>query len=395
MQYDFTHTPGRRGTNCVKWDMMSEGVIPLWVADMDFPVAPAIQKAVADRAAHPVYGYTLVPDAYYDAIISWFHRKHHWDIQREWILYTTGILPALSCTLHALTLPGEKVVMMTPVYNCFYSSLQNQGCVLSASPLKRMGTTFVIDFDDLERRCSDPKATALLLCNPHNPAGRMWTAEELRHVGDICARHHVRVISDEVHCEICMPGHTFTPFASVSDTNQQISVTLSSASKSFNMAGLQIANVICSDADTLRRIDRVVNIYEACDVNPFGPVATIAAYNEGEAWLKGMNQQVWDNYLYLKQTLAVQLPEAELMDLEGTYLAWIDVSRFNGDADSIDQSLLRNNKVFLSAGNIYGPEGNHYLRLNLATSPTTLREGVERMIQGLKQIGLKTASTDK
>lgn len=299
MKYDFDKVVPRHGTNSYKWDLVKqEDVIPLWVADMDFAVAPPIQEALRKRMEHPVFGYTLVPDSYYEAVINWFCRRHNWHIEKDWILYTSGVVPAVSCAIKAFTLPGEKVLLQTPAYNCFFSSIRNQGCEVLENELVREGDTYRIDFDDFERKCADEKTTVFLLCNPHNPCGRVWTKEELQRMADICRKHHVKVISDEIHCEIIMPGCHFTPFALVDEDN---GVTLNSPSKNFNIAGLQIANVICKNDEWRRRIDRVINIYEVCDVNPFGVIALQAAYNECGDWIDEMNQYVWQ--LSVSETL--------------------------------------------------------------------------------------------
>lgn len=296
MKYNFDEIIERRGTNSYKWDLMKEDeVIPMWVADMDFPTAPAIIEALQKRVAHGIFGYTLVPDSYYEAIINWFSRRHQWNIERDWILYTSGVVPALSCTLKAITMPGEKVLVQTPVYNCFFSSIKNNGCEVVENELRRVGNcTYEIDFEDFERKCADEKTTAFILCNPHNPAGRVWKKEELERMNDICMKHGVKVIADEIHCELVMPGYHYTPFASISEACRDNSVTLNSPTKAFNIAGLQIANIICPDAALRRRIDRAININEVCDVNPFGVIALQAAYNEGEEWLDELNQYLWE-----------------------------------------------------------------------------------------------------
>jgi len=382
----------RRGTGCVKWDEAAPGlsgdqpltgaadVIPLWVADMDFAVAPAIQAAVQQRAAHPVYGYTAVGPDYYAAVISWFRRRHGWSIRREQILYTTGVVPAVSCALKALTMSGEKVVMLSPDYNCFFSSIRNSGCEVSESALVRSQHggqyRFEVDWADFEARCADEKATVFLLCNPHNPTGRVWSREELQRMSDICRRHAVRIVSDEIHCELVMPGHTFCPMGCVDDT----AVVLNSPSKSFNTAGLQMANIVCTDAATRRRIDRAININEVCDVNPFGPVALIAAYNESEAWLDGLNEYLWDNYRALCDFAAARLPQWKVMPLEGTYLVWVDVSACCSDVAAYCQRLLREASVWVNPGTMYGSQsGEGYLRINIACPRPQLMEALERI----------------
>jgi cystathionine beta-lyase len=384
MKYDFDKIVPRRHSGSYKWDSIPEDALPLWVADMDFEVAPAIKKALADRVTHGVFGYTQIDDSYYEAVISWYQRRHQWTIDRRWMLYTSGVVPAISCSIKALTLPGENVLVQTPVYNCFFSSIRNQGCQIVESPLVRKDDSYVVDWDDFERKCADEKTTAFLLCNPHNPGGRVWTREELAKMGAICAKHHVFVISDEIHCELVMPGYKFTPFAAVSDENLRNSVTLSSPSKSFNTAGLQIANIICKDDEIRRRIDRVINIFEVCDVNPFGPVALKAAYNESEDWLDALNEYIWGNYQLLKDTFAQQLPSLKVTKLEGTYLAWVDISSLRMTSDAVTKKLLDEGHVFVSSGTLYGKEaGEGFIRINLACPRSVLKVGLDRIVRTL------------
>jgi len=377
MKYDFDIAPERRNTGCVKWDEApSPEVIPLWVADMDFAVAPAIQEAIRKRAEHPVFGYTYVQDDYYNAIISWFKRRHNWSISREHIIYTTGVIPAMSCAIKALTMPGEKVVILSPDYNCFFSSIKNNGCEVSESCLARKDNKFSIDWSDFEARCAEEKCTVFLLCNPHNPTGRVWSREELQKMSDICHRHHVRIVSDEIHCELIMPGQTFCPMGTVDES----AIILNSPSKSFNIAGLQVANIICTDGDTRRRIDRAININEVCDLNPFGPVALIAAYNESEDWIDELNQYLFQNYSFLHHFIEENLPQWELMPLEGTYLAWVDVSKCCNNVEALCEKLLKDAKVWLNPGTMYGEQsGKGYIRINLACPNSLLKEALTRI----------------
>ena len=377
--YCFDKVIERRGTGCVKWDESEEGVIPLWVADMDFPVAPAIQEAIHKRANHPVFGYTLVQDDYYEAIISWFHRRHQWTIARNHILYTIGVVPAMSVAVKALTMPGEKVLILSPDYNCFFSSVKNNGCEVVESVLQYRSNTnrFEVDWADFEEKCKDDKCTVFLLCNPHNPTGRVWTREELQRMADICQRYQVRIISDEIHCELTMPGFTFCPMGTIDST----AVILNSPSKSFNIAGLQIANIICSDAPTRRRLDRAININEVCDVNPFGPVALMAAYNESEQWMDELNQYIWNNYLVLRTFIQKNIPQWKVMPLEGTYLVWVDVSAVCGDSvATYCERIKQKCKVWLNPGTMYSPtSGEGYLRINIACPQSTLLEALNRL----------------
>ena len=382
--YDFDSIIPRRGTSSIKWDARppfdadTEGVIPLWVADMDFKAAPFIIDALRKRVEHGVFGYVCVPDSYYEAVCRWFSGRHGWNIQKDWIIYTTGVVPALSAAVKALSEPGEKVILQSPVYNCFFSSIRNNGCEILDVPLIYHDRTYSFDFDGLERACADPQAKMMLLCNPHNPAGRVWTREELARVGDIARRHGVTVVSDEIHCEIVMPGYRYTPFASVSPENQACCVTLCSPSKSFNIAGLHIANIVTPNAEWRRLIDRVINVYELCDVNPFGVVALEAAYSEeGDGWLEELNQYIYDNYLLLKEKLS----DYHVCKLEGTYLPWVDVSGLGVPSEKIEETLLRDYKVWVNAGTMYGTEG--FIRINLATPRSLLAEGLDRVVRGL------------
>lgn len=385
MNYDFDELIERRGTGCVKWDESPSPItIPLWVADMDFAVAPAIREAVRKRAEHPVFGYTHVGDDYYDAVISWFHRRHQWTVRREEILYTTGVVPAMSVAIKALTMPGERVLILSPDYNCFFSSIRNNGCEVLESCLLRLSRnkpgSFEVDWSDFEAKCADEKTTVFLLCNPHNPTGRVWTKEELARMNDICLKHGVKVISDEIHCELVMPGHTFQPFAAVSEACRQNCVTLNSPSKSFNIAGLQIANIICAQPAWRRRIDRAININEVCDVNSFGPVALIAAYNESEQWLDELNQYLWGNYTALCDFVAKNIPQWTVCPLEGTYLVWVDITQTGMTAQQYADLLMEKAGVWVNPGTMYGPQsGEGYIRINIACPRSRLMEALRRI----------------
>lgn len=381
MKYNFDERIDRRGTGCVKWDMAPDkDVLPLWVADMDFRAAPAILEAVKKRAEHGVFGYTVVEDDYYDAVISWFRRRHQWNIKHEEILYTTGVVPAMSVAVKALTMPGEKVIILSPDYNCFFSSVRNNGCEVVEAVLLRTGSRFTVDWQDFEAKCADEKTTVFLLCNPHNPTGRVWTKEELERMNDICLRHHVKVVSDEIHCELMMPGHVFQPFAAVSEACRQNSVILNSPSKSFNIAGLQAANIICSQPEWRRRLDRAININEVCDLNPFGPVALKAAYNESEDWIDELNQYLWGNYQALCAFAKEHLPQWSVCTLEGTYLPWIDITATGMTSQEYSDLLLRKAKVWVNPGTMYGPQsGEGYIRMNIACPRSILTEALQRI----------------
>lgn len=379
MKYDFDKQISRRGTDSYKWDSAeSEHVLPMWVADMDFPTAPAIVDALKKRIEHGIFGYTRVSESYYKVVTDWFSRRHNWTVNREWIIYTSGVVPAVSAIIKALTVPGDKVLVQTPVYNCFFSSIRNNGCEMVSSPLCYADNTYTIDYEDLECKAADPKVKIMLLCNPHNPAGRVWKREELVRIGAICIRHGVTVVSDEIHCELVFPGHRYTPFASISEDFLRHSVTCLSPSKAFNIAGLQIANIVCADANRRSKIDRAINDNEVCDVNPFGVIATQAAYNEGEKWLDQLIEYLHANYLYMREFCREHLPEFPVTVLEGTYLVWMDCRKLGLPSEELERQLMEQGDLWLNAGIMYGMEGEGFMRWNIACPRTTLIDGLTR-----------------
>ncbi|MBD9179335.1 MAG: pyridoxal phosphate-dependent aminotransferase [Odoribacter splanchnicus] len=385
MKYDFDEPVSRRGTNSYKWDTVKdEDVLPMWVADMDFRTAPAIVGALQKRVEHGIFGYTKVPPAYYEAVVNWFRRRHAWLIEKEWIVYTTGVVPAISAIVKALTVPGDRVLVQTPVYNCFFSSIRNNGCEAVANPLIYANGTYRIDYDDLERKAADPKVKLLLLCNPHNPVGRVWTRQELRRIGEICIRNRVLVVADEIHCELVFSGHVYIPFASISEDFREHSVTCISPSKAFNLAGLQIANIVAADTDVRMKIDKAININEVCDVNPFGVEALIAAYNRGEDWLEELKHYLSVNYNYLRAYFDEYLPEFPVVMLEGTYLVWVDCRGVGLSSREIADILLEKEKVRVNPGSLYGEAGEGFIRLNIACPREKLIEGLNRLKRGLK-----------
>lgn len=393
MKYDFDQVISRRGTNSYKWESApaDKDVLPLWVADMDFRTAPAIIEALAKRVEHGIFGYTHVPDTYYTAVTRWFERRHHWTIRKEWMIYTSGVVPALSAIIKALAAPGEGVVVQTPVYNCFFSSIRNNGCRVVANPLIHVDNTYRIDFDDLERKTAPKDVKLLLLCNPHNPTGRVWTPEELHRLGQIALRNQVMVISDEIHGELVLPGYTYTPFASMEEAFLRNSVTCISPSKAFNLAGLQIANIVACDETVRQRIDRAININEVCDVNPFGVEATLAAYNHGEEWLEALRIYLKANYDCLCEFFRSHLPQIPVTPLEGTYLVWTDCRRLPLAADDLQNRLLEETGLWLNSGTMYGPDGEGFLRWNIACPRGVLREAMTRFLRFVRTLTAEQA----
>lgn len=387
MEYDFSRPTKRRGTDSYKWDSAPEAdIIPLWVADMDFETFPGITEALQRRVAHGIFGYTRVPETYYEAVCRWFGKRHGWHINREDIIYTSGVVPAVSAVIKALTLPGDQVIVQGPVYNCFFSSIRNNGCETVSNSLiyNKEELRYEIDFDDLERKLAHERARLMLICNPHNPGGRVWTRDELTRVAELCRKYGVRVVSDEIHCELTLYDNEYVPFSSLSDELSRGSITCCSPSKAFNTAGLQIANIVCRDAEVRNRIDRAININEVCDVNPFGVIALQAAYSdEGYEWLTQLRKYISANYDLLRERFARELPKCKVMRMEGTYLAWIDCSELHIPSDEIEEMLMHENKVWVNAGSMYGAEGAAFIRVNMACTSELLNEGITRIVEGL------------
>ena len=387
MEYDFSIPTDRRDTDSYKWDSAPEAdIIPLWVADMDFETFPAITEALQRRVAHGIFGYTRVPEAYYEAVCRWFKKRHGWHINHEDIIYTSGVVPAVSAVIKALTLPGDQVIVQGPVYNCFFSSIRNNGCEMVSNSLiyNKEELRYEIDFDDLERKLKHERARLMLLCNPHNPGGRVWTRDELTRVAELCRKYGVRVVSDEIHCELTLYDNEYVPFGSLPDELSRDSITCCSPSKAFNTAGLQIANIVCRDAEVRNRIDRAININEVCDVNPFGVIALQAAYSdEGYEWLTQLRKYISANYDLLLERFARELPKCKVMRMEGTYLAWIDCSELHIPSDEIEEMLMHENKVWVNAGSMYGAEGAAFIRINMACTSELLNEGITRIVNGL------------
>ena len=385
MKYNFDEIIPRRNTNSVKWDEAAQDdIIPLWVADMDFRVLPQITEALRQRVDHGVFGYTHVPDSYYESVIRWFEDQHGLQgVKPSDIIYTSGVVPAISAIVRGLTLPGDKVLVQTPVYNCFFSSIRNQGCMVEENHLVYKNNTYVVDWDDFERKCADSRVRIFLLCNPHNPAGRVWKKEELQRMGEICQKHDVFVISDEIHCELVMPGNEYTPFASLSDDFLKNSATCVAPTKAFNIAGLQIANIIVKDRNKRERIDRAINIHEVCDVNPFGVIATEAAYTEeGAEWLRQLNTYLFANYRFLCDFFSKHFPSLEVVKLEGTYLVWVDCSSLGKSSTEIVNNLYRHG-VWMNDGVMYGENQRAFIRINIACPRKILEEGLLRMEKAL------------
>ena len=386
--YNFDVCPDRQGTESVKWDLYP-GTLPMWVADMDFRVAPEIQEALQKRLDHGVFGYELIPDSYFEVMGRWFAQRHGWEgIARENIVPTTGVIAAYSAAIKAMTVPGDKVLVMTPCYNAFFPAIRNNKCGQLESPLKFDGKHFIVDWDDFEAKVK--QARVFLLCNPHNPVGRVWTREELLLMAEICRRNNVFVVSDEIHCELTYPGHDYTPWATLPEQYVKNSVSCISPTKAFNIAGIQIANIFAADPDILKKMDRAINDNECCDVNVFGVTALQAAYGKGGSWLDQLRNYLYHNARTVCCFLEDEIPGVVCPPLEGTYLMWLDCrcalkpgEPLEGFSERLANHLREKHGLVLSTGTIYGAAGEGFERLNIACPRTRLLDGLDRLKQGL------------
>lgn len=389
MKYDFDTVIDRRGTNSVKWDETAPGELPMWVADMDFAVAPAIREALAARVEHGIFGYADLTDAWYNAYRGWWSRRHGLDIERDWLMFCTGVVPAISSIVRKLTTPNENVVIQTPVYNIFFNSIINNGCRVLESPLVYEGGEYHIDFDDLERCLADPQTTLMILCNPHNPIGKIWDRETLRRIGELCARHHVTVIADEIHCDLTAPGREYVPFASVSEKCRRISISCMAPTKTFNIAGLQTAAVMVPDPQLRHRVWRGLNTDEVAEPNVFAVEAAVAAFEHGADWLDELRAYIQGNRETVASYLRESIPALHLVPSEATYLLWIDCSAVTQDSAALADFIRRETGLFLSNGRQYGGSGRTFLRMNIACPRTTLLDGLDRLRRAIEALDRK------
>ena len=386
MRYNFDEIVQRRGTNSYKWDSADDAdVLPMWVADMDFRTAPAIIEALQQRVAHGIFGYTRVPDAYYKAVINWFGRRHNWKIQKDWMIYTSGVVPAISAVIKALTQPGDKVLVQTPVYNCFFSSIRNNGCEIVSNPLVYKENTYVIDYEDLERKVADEKVKILLLCNPHNPVGKIWTREELERIGHICIDNGVMIAVDEIHSDLVYAPHKHVPFATISEEFADHCIVCTSPSKTFNLAGLLVSDIIIPGKKIREAFKDKMQPYYLWPGN-FGSAAQIAAYNESEDWLEELLIYLRGNAEYIDSFLKERLPEIGYKIPEATYLAWLDFRSLGLGNEELWDLMIHKAKEATDNGPMFGlgSEGYGFQSLNFACSRARLREALERIERAVK-----------
>jgi cystathionine beta-lyase len=396
MKYDFDREINRKGTNSVKWEFIKQGdgllyreepddsssgarLLPMWVADMDFPCPEPVAEALVARAQHRLFGYTSPTDSYYNAVVSWMKKRHGWEIEPEWISTTPGVVPALNMLVKTYISPGDKVLIQTPVYYPFNKAVENNDGMLITNPLIYENGRYCMDFVDLEEKTKDPRVKMAILCSPHNPVGRVWTRDELLRFGEICLDNNVLVVADEIHGDLILEGFVFTPFAGISKAFAQSSITCTAPSKTFNLAGLKTSNIIIADEQLRSRFKKTLGRTGLGGVGAFGVVALEAAYNHGEEWLSQVLDYIRGNLRYLEEYIAEYLSQIKVVPLEGTYLVWLDCRSLGLGKLKLEQMMLEEAKVYLDEGYIFGIEGEGFERVNIACPRSVLVEALERI----------------
>jgi cystathionine beta-lyase len=374
--FDFNKPVERRGTDSVKWDLADDDVIPMWVADMDFESPREVQEAIMDRVKHGVYGYTIELDSLFEAVTKWVSRRHNWTIEREWIVFTPGVMPGILGILQAITRPGDKVILQSPVYTPFFRAVRNSGCHVLNNQLKYENNRYTMNFPDLEEKAKDPRTRALILCNPHNPVGRVWTREELSTVGKICLENDVVMISDEIHSDLIYKEYKHIPLASICDEFAENSITCIAPSKTFNLAGLNTAFLVIPDS-RVRREFQNMSLPKRATI--FGGIAAEAAYTYGDNWLDALLDYLDDNRRLLAGYLKARTPQIKVVEPEGTYLVWLDCRQLGMDNDGLEKFMLEKAGIWVNQGYSFGSGGDGFIRMNIGCPRPILEKALGRL----------------
>ena len=383
MDYNFDKVTDRRGSNSYKWNV-ADNELPMWVADMDFEVAPEIREALQRRLDHGIFGYADLPEEWYEAYQTWWQRRHHWTMERDWLLFSTGVLPSLSSIVRKLTTPAENVLVMTPVYNHFFSSILNNGRNVRECPLIYENGKYHIDLALLEQGLSDPQTAMMILCNPQNPAGIIWDRDTLYRIGELCEQYGVIVVSDEIHCDLTEPGKEYIPFASVSETCERNSITCIAPTKTFNLAGLQTSAIVVPNPHLRHKVWRGINTDEVAEPNVFAVTGAVAAFREGGAWLDELRTYVSVNRQTVAAYITHEIPQLYLLPSEATYLLWIDCRAITDDSRAFARFLRKETGLYVSDGRQYRGDGQYFIRLNIACPASVLQDGLERLKRGVQ-----------
>ncbi|EFT95190.1 MalY/PatB family protein [Enterococcus faecalis] len=383
MPFDFDQIINRKNTNSLKWTVESQE-LPMWVADMDFNTAPVIIEAIKKRLDQGALGYSVVPDSFKESIVSWWQRKHNWTIEKEWVLFCTGAIPAISSIVRKMTTDNEGVVLLTPVYNVFFNSILNNNREVLVSELNYESGNYTIDFADLEEKLSRDTTKLLIFCNPHNPIGKVWEKKTLEKVGSLCIKYKVLILSDELHCDLTHKFFCYTPIASVSKKIEQQTITCVAPTKAFNLAGLQTSAIIVPNKLTRELVERGINTDEVAEPNVFAIQAAEAAFNEGELWLEELIIYLEENKKILDQAITTNIPEINIVPSSATYLAWLDCSQLTEDTEYLCHFIRDKTGLYLSEGEIFGGNGNQFIRWNYACPKSVLMEGIKRFEEAIK-----------
>lgn len=389
MKYDFDQIIDRKSNYSAKYDELGlkfgrGDLLPMWIADMDLQTAKPIVEAIKNRAEQGVYGYTSRPEAYYGNMMAWYKRRYDWDIKREWIIHSPGVVTTLNILIREFTGPEENIIIQPPVYYPFFDAVRENGRELRYNPLKKVGEDYLMDYDDLENKI-DSNTRYLLLCNPHNPVGRVWSREELTRLGEICIRNNIRVIADEIHGDMVFNDRKYTPFASISEEFSRNSITCISATKTFNIAGLQSSFAIFPDKKDCRKFERLLGIFDIKRNNCFSLVAVDAAYREGEEWLEQLLEYLKGNIEFVNDFCRAYIPEIKPNRPEGTYLIWLDCRELGMNDEQLNSFMVNSARVAMDGGLWFGEEGSGFVRMNIACPRAVVREGLERIKRALEE----------
>lgn len=376
--YDFDKIIDRRGTDSFKWDI-AENELPMWVADMDFAAAPEIVKAFAERLKHPVFGYGKLPDEWYEAYISWWKKRHHFEMRKDSLIFCLGVVPGITSVIRHFTVPGDNIVMLTPTYNHFYNCIEGNGGKVLEIEMDYDGQAYSIDFEKLENALKNSSANIMIISNPQNPTGNVWNKDDLERIGELCWKYGIVAISDEIHCDIMTPGIEYTPFAAVSDICRNNSITFIAPTKAFNLAGLQTAAAYAENCNLKNKLEKAIEKDEISMPNSFASIAAITAFTKGEAWLNELNEYIYQNKLIVKEYLKTEIPQIKLVWGDGTYLLWLDCSSVNMDSKRLAAEIRKTTGLYLMAGSHYGKGGKNFLRMNIACPKSMLFDGLERL----------------
>ena len=383
MHYDFDTVIDRRGTGSEKWNV-PETDLPMWVADMDFQTAPEIIEALKNRVEHGIFGYTAVPEAWYDAVAQWRSTRHHHEVNKEHLLFCNGVIPAIDATIRTMTEEGDQVLVLAPTYNHFFISIKDNNRVPLECYLDYVNGAYQLNKEDFAAKVADPKTKIFLMSNPQNPTGNIWDKETLAWIGETCKANDVLVIADEIHCDLTDPGFDYVPFASVSDTCAQNSVTCIAPTKTFNIAGIQTAAVLIADEELRGKIKSAIEVYGASMPNAFAIEAGIAAFTKGGPWLDALREYLAENKAFVHGYLAEHLPEVKAVSSHATYLMWLDFSKVTDDAGELSKWIRKTTGLFMMKGIEYGSNGDKFTRLNIACPRALLIDGLERLVRGVK-----------